>query len=197
MHLPISRNAQQILRGRIEHILNPAQLEAVRVTDRQANQVVVKKPARLEVQFVSGGEDFQVTELIGGLFGVHTDQFDDQARILLMLRTDNQRWCMPGGMQDVGESSEECAVREAREETGLVVRTVDLVGVFTRLPRAEYTPFTLVVVVYLCEIVGGELRSSHEDLGLKYWNLEDVPVWHGDKETQARAAHQKWLTHLG
>ena len=125
--------------------------------------------------------------------GANAAIFDDQGRILLMLRTDNQRWCMPGGMQDVGESSEECAVREAQEETGLVVCTVDLVGVFTRLPRAEYTPFTLVVVVYLCEVIGGELRSSHEDLGLKYWNLEDVPVWHGDKEMQARAAHQKWL----
>ena len=123
--------------------------------------------------------------------GANAAIFDDQGRILLMLRTDNQRWCMPGGMQGVGESTEECAIREAQEETGLVVRTVDLAGVYTRLPKAEYTPFTLVVVVYLCEVIGGELRSSHEDLGLKYWNLENVLVWHGDKETQARAAHQK------
>jgi 8-oxo-dGTP pyrophosphatase MutT (NUDIX family) len=119
--------------------------------------------------------------------------FDDQGKILLMLRTDNRRWCMPCGLQDVGESSEECAVREAYEETGLEVRTVDLVGVFTRLPRAEYTPFTLVSIVYLCDAIGGELRRSHEDLGLQYWNLEDVPIWYGDQETQARAAHQKWL----
>jgi hypothetical protein len=68
--------------------------------------------------------------------------FDDQGRILLMLRTDNQRWCMPCGLQDVGESPEECALREAREETGLEVQVLELVDVFTRLPRAEYTPFT-------------------------------------------------------
>jgi ADP-ribose pyrophosphatase YjhB (NUDIX family) len=123
--------------------------------------------------------------------------FDDQGKILLMLRTDNRRWCMPCGLQDVGESPEECAIREAREETGLEVRTVDLVGVFTRLPRAEYMPFTLVSVVYLCEVIGGELHSSHEDLGLQYWNLEDVPAWHGDQETQARVAHQKWFAHHG
>jgi ADP-ribose pyrophosphatase YjhB (NUDIX family) len=107
--------------------------------------------------------------------------FDDQGRILLMLRTDNRRWCMP------------CAIREAREETGLEVRAAESVGVFTRLPRADYTPFTLVSVVYLCEVIGGELRSSHEDLGLQYWNLEAVPAWHGDQEIQAQAAHQKWL----
>jgi ADP-ribose pyrophosphatase YjhB (NUDIX family) len=119
--------------------------------------------------------------------------FDDQGRILLMLRTDNQRWCMPCGLQDVGESPEECALREAREETGLEVQVLELVDVFTRLPRAEYTPFTLVSVVYLCEVIGGKLQSSHEDLGLKYWNLEEVPIWHGDQEVQARAARQKWL----
>jgi ADP-ribose pyrophosphatase YjhB (NUDIX family) len=105
--------------------------------------------------------------------------------------------CMPCGLQDVGESPEECAIREAREETALEVRAVGLVGAFTRLPRAEYTPFTLVSVVYLCEVIGGELRSSHEDLGLQYWNLEDVPVWHGDQEIQARAALQKWLARRG
>jgi ADP-ribose pyrophosphatase YjhB (NUDIX family) len=123
--------------------------------------------------------------------------FDDEGKILLMLRIDNRRWCMPCGLQDVGESPEECAIREAQEETGLEVRAFDLVGVFTRMPRAEYTPFTLVSVVYLCEVIGGELRSSHEDLGLQYWNLEDVPAWHGDQETQARAAHQKWLARRG
>jgi hypothetical protein len=47
--------------------------------------------------------------------------------------------------------------------------------------------------VYLCEVIGGKLQSSHEDLGLKYWNLEEVPIWHGDQEVQARAARQKWL----
>jgi hypothetical protein len=75
----------------------------------------------------------------------------------------------------------------------LEVKALELVGVFTRLPRAEYTPYTLVSIVYLCETTGGELRRSHEDLGLQYWLLDDVPNWHGDQESQARAAQQKWL----
>ena len=63
--------------------------------------------------------------------GANAAIFDGQGRILLMLRADNRHWCMPCGLQDVGESPEECAIREAREETGLEVRAVDLVGVFT------------------------------------------------------------------
>lgn len=100
---------------------------------------------------------------------------DDEGRILLMKRADNQKWCMPCGLEEVGESPAQCAIREAKEETGLDVRIVQLVDVFTRLPSAEYTPYTLVSVVYLCEVTGGELRSSHEALGLQYWHLGRRP----------------------
>lgn len=118
--------------------------------------------------------------------------FDAEGRILLMLRRDNRRWCMPCGLVEVGETPEQCAVREAKEETGLEVRPLELVGVFTRFPMKEYTAFTLVSTVYLCEAVGGELRGSHEDLGLAYWELDEVPVWHGHQEEQARLAHALW-----
>ncbi|MBA4179362.1 MAG: NUDIX hydrolase [Anaerolinea sp.] len=118
--------------------------------------------------------------------------FDSDGRILLMKRTDNKRWCMPCGLEEVGESPAHCATREAKEETGLDVRIVQLVDVFTRLPSAEYTPYTLVSVLYLCEVTGGELRSSREDLGLQYWHIEDVPEWHGAQQAQAIAAREAW-----
>lgn len=44
--------------------------------------------------------------------------FDGQGRILLMLRADNRKWCMPCGLCDVGEPPAEAVIREAREETG-------------------------------------------------------------------------------
>ena len=118
--------------------------------------------------------------------------FDDDGRILLMLRADNLQWCMPCGFAEPGETMAECAVREAREETGLDVRVQRLVNVFTRLPSADYTPYTLVSVVYLCERLGGELRSSQEDRGLRYWPIEDVPVWHGNQHAQAIEASKVW-----
>jgi ADP-ribose pyrophosphatase YjhB (NUDIX family) len=120
--------------------------------------------------------------------------FDAEGRILLMLRADNQKWCMPCGLVEAGEAPAKAAVREAYEETGLEVQELDLVGVFTRLPHRDYTPYTLVSVVYLCKVTGGTLRSSHEDLGLKYWPIDDVPIWHGQQEDQVRSAHAKWLS---
>jgi 8-oxo-dGTP pyrophosphatase MutT (NUDIX family) len=129
-----------------------------------------------------------VTPRLGGDAAI----FDDQGRVLLMLRTDNQRWCMPGGMAEVGETSEQSVIREVREETGLEVKILELVGVFTALPARNNNIQTLMISLYLCGIVGGTLRSSHEDLGLQFWNLEDVPSWSGPHEHMARAAHKCW-----
>ena len=46
---------------------------------------------------------------------------DTGKHIVLTRRTDNGRWCLPGGAMDPGESLEECCRREVWEETGLIV----------------------------------------------------------------------------
>jgi 8-oxo-dGTP pyrophosphatase MutT (NUDIX family) len=56
---------------------------------------------------------------------------DDAGRVLLIQRTDNELWAVPGGAQDVGETSTEAAVREVREETGLDVEVTGLVGIYS------------------------------------------------------------------
>ena len=52
-------------------------------------------------------------------------------RILLVKRGDSGKWTMPGGTLDFGESMPECAVRELREETGMYVELVDIIGTYT------------------------------------------------------------------
>ena len=47
---------------------------------------------------------------------------DSRKKVLLIRRSDNGRWCLPGGGVDPGESAEEACVRETFEETGLKVR---------------------------------------------------------------------------
>jgi ADP-ribose pyrophosphatase YjhB (NUDIX family) len=119
--------------------------------------------------------------------------FDSRGKILLLKRTDNEKWCLPCGLVEAGESPEQGAIREAREETGLDVQILELVKVYTRFPNAEYGLYTLVSTVFLCEVIGGVLTRSHEDLGLEYWNIEEVPIWHSNMEAHARDAHRLWL----
>ncbi|AXH89283.1 NUDIX hydrolase [Micromonospora sp. CA-248089] len=56
---------------------------------------------------------------------------DELGRVLLIQRTDNGLWALPGGAQDFGEYIAETAVRETREETGVEVEVTGMVGIYT------------------------------------------------------------------
>ncbi|HEU4322198.1 MAG TPA: NUDIX hydrolase N-terminal domain-containing protein [Roseiflexaceae bacterium] len=118
--------------------------------------------------------------------------FDEEGRVLLVQRADDRTWCLPCGWVDPNESPRDCAVREAREETGLLVRPLRLVDVFSLPAGAGNHVHGLVAVVYLCEAVGGALRVSHESLDVRYWHIADVPAWHPQHRERAAAAYRLW-----
>jgi 8-oxo-dGTP pyrophosphatase MutT (NUDIX family) len=56
---------------------------------------------------------------------------NDDGDILLIRRTDNDNWALPGGAIDLGESATQAAVRETQEETGITPEITGLVGIYT------------------------------------------------------------------
>ena len=118
--------------------------------------------------------------------------FDENGDILLMERVDGSGWCLPCGWVEPNEKPVEAAVREVREETGLEVEVKQLVGVFTRMPSGKNGPHTMIAVVHLCEVVGGELTLSHEGLALRYRPIDEVLDWAATHEHYARAAYEMW-----
>ena len=90
-----------------------------------------------------------------------------QGEILMIRRTDNGNWAVPGGGMDLGESITDTAVRETREETGITCEITGLVGIYTN-PRHVilYTSNGEVrqefSIVFTARPVGGELRPSSE-----------------------------------
>jgi len=118
--------------------------------------------------------------------------FNERGEILLMERSDGSGWCLPCGFVDPNETPAEGIVRETREETGLEIRVNQLVGVFTRKPSEKMGVHTTISIVHLCEVTGGELRTSHEGHALKYWAIDDMKDWHATHEINARAAYKMW-----
>jgi 8-oxo-dGTP pyrophosphatase MutT (NUDIX family) len=56
---------------------------------------------------------------------------DDRGRLLMIQRSDNHLWALPGGAQDIGETTREAAVREVREETGISIEITGLSGIYS------------------------------------------------------------------
>ena len=85
-------------------------------------------------------------------------------------------WSIPGGVLEVGETLRQGAEREALEETGLVVRATELLGVFERLVPDDQKRirFHYVLVDFLCEVVSGELRASGDAADARWFTASEV-----------------------
>jgi ADP-ribose pyrophosphatase YjhB (NUDIX family)/predicted RNase H-like HicB family nuclease len=70
----------------------------------------------------------QVSSLVPSVNVVVTNDADD---ILMIRRTDNGNWAVPGGAIDLGESVAEAAVRETREETGIECEVTGIAGIYS------------------------------------------------------------------
>jgi ADP-ribose pyrophosphatase YjhB (NUDIX family) len=91
---------------------------------------------------------------------------DADQRVLLVHRTDNGLWALPGGAQDIGESVSQTAVRETKEESGIDVEVTGLVGIYSD-PRhvVEFSNGEVRQQFSICfraRPTGGELATSDE-----------------------------------
>jgi 8-oxo-dGTP diphosphatase len=99
---------------------------------------------------------------------------------VLLVRRGNEpgrgKWSLPGGRIRFGERSEEAALREMREETGLEVRlrrVVDVVDVFWQSERGELLEH-FVIVDFEAEVIGGELRPADDALDARWFSPEEL-----------------------
>ncbi|MCY3975251.1 MAG: NUDIX hydrolase [Simkaniaceae bacterium] len=96
---------------------------------------------------------------------------EDRLSVLLVRRRDLPVWVLPGGGIDAGETPEEGALRECREETGLSVRILRKV--------AEYTPtlrrWTRFTHLYECAKTGGTLSTGKETVAVRFFSLRRLP----------------------
>ncbi|TCP53433.1 mutator protein MutT [Tumebacillus sp. BK434] len=125
----------------------------------------------------------ELRELVGSrpliLAGACAILRDEAGHILMNLRTDNGYWGLPGGMMEIGETLEETAKREVREETALEVESLSLFQVFSG-PELYYEypngdKVCNVTAAYVVESYTGEMRVNEESSELRFFAPEELP----------------------
>ena len=118
-----------------------------------------------------------------------------EGEILLMRRSDNGHWGLPGGYVEVGESVSEAARREVVEETGWTVEISDLIGVYSD-PATQVVDYgreksgqrkgvagdggnRRVQIVNLCfhaeAVEPGEMTTPEETLEIGFFAADALP----------------------
>jgi 8-oxo-dGTP diphosphatase len=99
--------------------------------------------------------------------------FNERGEVLLELREDARVWALPAGRLEAGETYEQAAVREVREETGYEIELVRRVGDYW---RPQYPGGGNKMRVFAGRVVGGD-PSQHdwEVLEVRWFPLDALP----------------------
>ncbi|WP_328495611.1 NUDIX domain-containing protein [Streptomyces sp. NBC_00414] len=118
---------------------------------------------------------------------------NDAGDLLMIHRTDNDLWAIPGGGHDVGESIADTVVREVEEETGVKVVVEDIVGVYTNPQHVmAYEDGEVRQQFSICfhaRPVGGELRTSSESKEVRWVRLADIDTLNVHPSIRLRIQH--------
>ncbi|MEU8488994.1 NUDIX domain-containing protein [Streptomyces sp. NPDC048641] len=116
-----------------------------------------------------------------------------QGSILLIHKTDNGLWALPGGGHDVGESIEQTVMREVDEETGISVVVEDIVGLYTDPQHViAYDDGEVRQQFSICfhaRPVGGSLRTSSESKEVRWVSPADLDSLDIHPSMQLRITH--------
>lgn len=104
---------------------------------------------------------------------------NDKGEVLLQKRPEG-RWGLPGGLMELGESFEEVAIREVKEEIGLEIQNLKLLHVFsgkefyTKAPNGDEF-YSVTAVFYTDEVKGNIDLKSTETLDIQYFKYDNLP----------------------
>jgi ADP-ribose pyrophosphatase YjhB (NUDIX family) len=144
-----------------------------------------------DIAHAAGGGDFdhdrKVEEWLGtvgeGVPGYVTPKVavaaivgNDDEQILLVQRADSGVWLYPTGWADIGYSASEVAVKEVREETGIDIEVVRMIGVLDGL-RLGFTRIPMYLLLFHCRAIGGDLQAHPLECADVGWFAEDALPW--------------------
>jgi 8-oxo-dGTP pyrophosphatase MutT (NUDIX family) len=118
---------------------------------------------------------------------------DVQGRVLMIHKTDNDLWALPGGGHEIGESIAETVVREVKEETGYDVEVTGLSGTYTNpghvMAYEDGEVRQQFSIAFTARLVGGEARTSSESSRVEWVDPQDAQALEMHPSMRVRMEH--------
>lgn len=129
---------------------------------------------------------------------------DDQGAILMQRRSDSGNWSFPGGVMEIGETLEQCVIRETEEETGLDIEITGILGIYTDpehvIAYADGEVRQEFNITFYGRVIGGRIEVSSESTEVRFLRLEEletVPVHETVRLRLRHHAEQRAHPYLG
>lgn len=160
------------------------------VFDRERYEQV-RKIAGEMMQAKTGLSKEQIKTLFLGDEGYQTPKIETRAaifkdaKILLVRERMAQEWSLPGGWNDYDQTTAQNCVKEAREESGRIVKPVKLIAVQDRNHHNKPILATHVTkIFYLCKEISREFVPNDETDACDYFALDNLPKLSLDRNTK-------------
>jgi len=118
-------------------------------------------------------------------------------KILLVKESSDNKWSLPGGWADVGNSPKEVMVKEFKEETGLDVIPQQLLAVFDKKMHAHPPEvFYVYKMVFYCEAKSDQFKKGFDMLDVQFFDVDNLPELSEDRilNSQIQLLYNKVLS---
>ena len=134
----------------------------------------------------------ELVEIFNDQIGYATPRIDvrgavfQNGKLLLVRERADGGWTMPGGWADVGDVPSTAVEREVLEEAGFEVSAQRVIGVYDANRIRPLEVFHAFKIVFLCDILGGEPRTSNETSQVGFFSRDDIPEFLSGERTRQR-----------
>src|SRR5882672_7575332 len=157
--------------------------------DRQRYERVRELAASMLAE--GSGERYEVIiEILREGWGYTTPKVDVRGaafvdgRVLMVREISDGNWTLPGGWADVNQTAAECVVREISEESGFQARATKLAAVHDYRKRNRLRHIdSIYKMFFICELVGGSARPSHETSDVGFFSRSELPTLSAGRTT--------------
>jgi len=132
---------------------------------------ITSQPVKLLNDFFLREKDYPTVKV-----DVRGFVLNDKNQILMAKESIDEKWTIPGGWADIGDTPTEAVIKEIREETGLDAEVVRLLAIYDkRCHNHPPEPFYIYKLMFLCTITGGNLQHGFDMKGADFFSLNDLP----------------------